>query len=575
MEIKELYNAYLHSPSINRMMGTHHFNVLDALQGSVVENSHSKILMQLLRFCEQGHYVFLESLLHNRFGFELALTDTVHFECEKAYVSDRLDGLIYSVNQFAIIIENKVNGAKLGTNQLGKYIDAVSSDKDIFADGTDSPDKVWVVYLTRDGNDPEDQPSIQAMAAAGIIDAPVTGEFIAGPRYVSASYREHILPWLEQDVYPMIRNNCQEMSAGVMQYICYLKGANFFDMNDTPLNDEVTWLKNQVTLPDDPVKSNKMLHQFYVDCARECPNDPAKNRLLNVISAVAQEPMQLAMQVTRSHFAMCQIWQHFTYNYINMRPTEQNDAQGRIYFSWYPLGMNRLTSADPIQYTFAINVLGSDQERCVFAKSHGLMLHLMGYTQETKNNKLVYRYQVPMRKGLLLLPLDEQQQLLQDTYNRIMPCTVMKRLVSSLAGDCTQQYLNINDTEKVGMYQQALADIYAAGREEFGLRLAPGHDGLLLDTATGEVLMTPATENVGRMVIELSGLTDEQCQKLTEQSLAQEWFIDLPDYRTNTRIRTTVFGIEVPLNIRTTLQQTLNSTVERGIGAIKSLLGKG
>ena len=199
----------------------------------------------------------------------------------------------------------------------------------------------------------------------------------------------------------------------------------------------------------------------------------------------------------------------------------------------------------------------------------------MGYTQETKNNKLVYRYQVPMRKGLLLLPLDEQQQLLQDTYNRIMPCTVMKRLVSPLAGDCTQQYLNINDTEKVGMYQQALADIYAAGREEFGLRLAPGHDGLLLDTATGEVLMTPATENVGRMVIELSGLTDEQRQKLTEQSLAQEWFIDLPDYRTNTRIRTTVFGIEVPLNIRTTLQQTLNSTVERGIGAIKSLLGKG
>ena len=69
------------------MKRTHHFNVHDALQGSLVENSHSNILMQLLCYCEQGRYVFLESLLQNRFGFNVDLASPVEFECEKAYAS--------------------------------------------------------------------------------------------------------------------------------------------------------------------------------------------------------------------------------------------------------------------------------------------------------------------------------------------------------------------------------------------------------------------------------------------------------------------------------------------------------
>lgn len=562
MDVKKLVEEYRLYLSGKTMKRPHHFNVLDALQGSVVENSHSNILMQLLNYCEQGRYVFLESLLQNQFGFNLTLTGSVRFECEKAYGSGRLDGLIYGVDRFAIIIENKVNGAKLGANQLGRYIEAVSCDNNIFTDGVSHPERVWVVYLTRDGDDPEDQQSIEAMARVGIIDAPVAGELITGKRYVSASYREHILPWLEQDVYPMIRNNDHEMSSGVMQYICYLKGENFFDMSGLPLDDDLRWFKNHVSLPDDPIKSNQALHQLYLNVSKDGGSSMEANRLLNVIQAVALKPMTAFMEVTRNHFSNCDLCHHFTFYYINMRPTKQISARAKVVFCWSLLGIKRLTATTPQDYVFCIHVSGTQEVRDEFVRRYGLRLNAMGYEIEEKITRmLVYRSHVQVNAGILTMDDAQQREWLNNIYHELAPKDLVHELVDGSTGNVTSGYESIR-VERINAYQKAMAAIYNQGQEKYSLRLAASFDGIVLNTPGGEITLAPSENNVGRPVLELHGITAKQRDALTRGNIAQEWFIQTHDHLNNCEHRITAFGIEVQKNIHLPAEQLLHNTVQ-------------
>ncbi len=556
------------------------FNVLDLQQGNIVENSHTNILMQLLQHCDCGSHLFLQCLLE-RWGVNALdqCQDThssLQFDCERTCGGKRIDGLIWIPDAFAIIIENKVNGASDGKNQLGSYINSIKEDKAIFpTDDGKSTDKIWVVYLTRDGGDPNDSDSVNVMTQLGICDPPTEGNPLEGARYVAASYREHILPWLEDDVYPMIRNNDVELSSGVMQYICYLKGANFFDLNQQPTEEDLKWLVNAVALPASTVERNKTLHLMYQNVVKEDVSPMVKNRLLGVIQAEAQKPMTTFLEVTRNHFGDCDVSHHFTFYYINMRPTKQARAQAKVTFSWPLLGIKRLSTTTPQDLVFSTHVSGSQPARNEFVKRFGLRLCTMGYEIEEKITRLlVYRCHVQINTGLLNMDDAQQRAFLQNVYNNLAPAHFIRELVDGQASVATSGYEGIG-VDRVNAYQKAMAAIYNQGKEKYSLRLATSPDGIVLDAHSGEVTLAPSKNNVGRPVLELHGLTTKQREALTDRNIAKEWFLQTHDHRNNSEVRVTAFGIEVQQNIHLPAEELLHNTVQNAFKVFDSLIERG
>lgn len=547
------------------------FNVLDLQQGHIVENSHSNILMQLLQYRDRGCFVFFQSLM-DRLHIEVPSTGEFTFEREKSCGGGRIDGFIYERDNFAVVIENKVNGAGDGSNQLGKYLNAIITDKDIFTNSKNNvASMVWVIYLTRYGSDPADNESIKAMVDLGICDNPVGDAPLNGARYAAASYRNHILPWLEEDVYPMIKNMDVELSSGVMQYICYLKGENFFNINMNPIDDAVEWFDKNVELPADAVKRNNALHQLYLDGG----NTKLGNRLLNVIQAVSEKPMKTFLDVTINYFGNSDVWHHFTFYYICMRPKIQPDDV-KVVFSWNLLGIKRLSSSKVQDYTFSITVSGSKVARERFVARHGLRLCLLGYKIEEKiTRELVFRCNVPVDTGLLNKQPEEQRKFLEDTYKRLAPHSLIDDLVHEV-GACTLNYEKENiPIDWIKDYHKALAAIYEQGRDKYGLRLLSDVDGIALTTPEEEVTLEPSKNKVGRLVLELNGLNDEQRATLEQQGITQEWFLQTPDYRTPKGVhKVTAFGLWVEKNIHVPEEETLRKTVENTFKVLDCLLRK-
>jgi len=73
--------------------------------------------------------------------------------------------------------------------------------------------------------------------------------------------------------------------------------------------------------------------------------------------------------VTINYFGNSDVWHHFTFYYICMRPKMQPDDV-KVVFSWNLLGIKRLTSSKAQDYTFSITVSGSKVARERFVARH-------------------------------------------------------------------------------------------------------------------------------------------------------------------------------------------------------------
>ena len=247
-EYKDIFGAFLkeytNQLENNKELLPFNFNILDAQCGTIKENSHTNILMKLLEYkYKYGGYVFLKDFIELA-GFNIQIDDSepVAFETEffdavpiienddsikkNKTKQGRIDGLIYQKEKFAIIIENKINGAPPQPNQLERYIKSVlgSGTKDSIVN---SSDQVFVVLLTKDGVEPPDDESIVYMRERGILNDPEpndSSKLISGPRYFACSYRYHVLHWLENSVQPLVYQKELVLNTGIIQYIDFLKG---------------------------------------------------------------------------------------------------------------------------------------------------------------------------------------------------------------------------------------------------------------------------------------------------------------------------------------------------------------
>lgn len=185
---------------IDRYKGQEGFNanILDRIHAS--ENDHSRILMMLLTYKQNGRLIFLENFLDNVGIVIDCVNDPVI-----AFNRDNIDVSITSCNS-AVIIENKIEWAVDQPHQIERYVDTM------LGKGYDL-NNISVIYLTDDGRKKVSSDSFSEEYKEKLMD-----------RFFELDYRHFVLPWLKDDVFPVIPNKDLLLSAAVYQYIDYLEG---------------------------------------------------------------------------------------------------------------------------------------------------------------------------------------------------------------------------------------------------------------------------------------------------------------------------------------------------------------
>lgn len=185
----------------------YNLNVIDELHHAN-ENAHSRILCKLLQYQDvNNQYTILKSfirfvsLMNSSFG-SIEINEPIITQEEK-----RIDLWIRD-KDYAIIIENKVEGAGDQEHQIQRYINKTKDDK--YSEYNDN--NIYVIYLPADNHLPSDQSW-----------GKYKGGDIENNNFVNLSF-QNIIPWLKDEVLPYCPIREDILVSGIRQYIDYLEG---------------------------------------------------------------------------------------------------------------------------------------------------------------------------------------------------------------------------------------------------------------------------------------------------------------------------------------------------------------
>ena len=181
-------------------------NIAEIMNRHQLENQHSNIISFLLDANEKHHHpeygeAFL-TILKNK-GLVLKGNKIVSVERENSTDDARRMDLFIQTEKDYIIIENKIN-AEDQFRQLEDY-------KNFVEEHFTTYDNVFIVYLTPYGKEPSEK-SITSDSLTLLKEQ---------NRYISLSYKDDILHWLEKLT---TRNSEKELNAGLIQYMDVIRG---------------------------------------------------------------------------------------------------------------------------------------------------------------------------------------------------------------------------------------------------------------------------------------------------------------------------------------------------------------
>ena len=180
----------------------YHINLIDELR--VNENAHSRILCKILNYKKDNAYPFLKSFIEFcaglKINIETPLVDTQN---------NLIDVLIVDKEKMlAVIIENKIYGAKDGSNQINKYVDKIVEKFDF------KKNQIYVLYLTKDGK--------QLLKNESLSEE--KKKLLGG--YENINYKGDVLDWLKKHVLPECLTNQDDifLISALQQYVDHLNG---------------------------------------------------------------------------------------------------------------------------------------------------------------------------------------------------------------------------------------------------------------------------------------------------------------------------------------------------------------
>lgn len=219
MDDKHLLNLAKEISEIINRNRVYNANIITELHAN--ENAHSRILRMFLQYDDgKKEYPILRKFLEipkvkkifGNKGFKIPV-----FSNEQ----ERIDVLIEEPGSFAVIVENKIKGAKDQERQLERYIESVVNRHGV------PYDNIYAIYLTDSGDKEVSDDSFTGIAKKrlGYKDENDMG------RFVPMNYRYDILPWLEKEVLPNCIEKEELLISALKQYIDYLKNM-FYIMED-------------------------------------------------------------------------------------------------------------------------------------------------------------------------------------------------------------------------------------------------------------------------------------------------------------------------------------------------------
>lgn len=238
-DIKAFKKLKRKHPIVSSSSNCSPFNLIQELHldnKNMYENAHTRLLGAILKYDMQ----FLHSFLERCCGKIYVQKTKVKIEVERQYVKEngawkniknnrlregsyccRPDCLVWKKDRIAVIIENKINRACETTRQVENYIEAIYGDPNIFSSQSDENyKKIWVIYL---GGDTAEMPSDKSLNNANKLFLIKGDNRGPGKHLCLVSYKDVIIPWLEEDVLPKCPFGITGLTGGLMVYIDYLK----------------------------------------------------------------------------------------------------------------------------------------------------------------------------------------------------------------------------------------------------------------------------------------------------------------------------------------------------------------
>lgn len=202
-ELNELYKS-------KKAALPYSINVIRELHAN--ENANSRILRGLLQYSHNGQYPVLQSFIERLRAIADCPIDISIQNPELTNEQDnRIDLLIKEKKSYAIIVENKIWGARDMKGQIERYIDSV--------DGMGIPKrKVFVIYLTLDGNKKVTDESLtdNAKKYLGCSDK-------SNGRFICMNFKDDIMHWVESLANMEEIQNEPLLSSSITLYINYLR----------------------------------------------------------------------------------------------------------------------------------------------------------------------------------------------------------------------------------------------------------------------------------------------------------------------------------------------------------------
>lgn len=201
-ELYELYNT-------KKDELPYSMNIISELHAN--ENANSRILRGLLQYSNNSNYLLLQSFVSM---MQTKCCANIDIEINTPIFSNeenRIDLFIKEKKKYAIIVENKIWGAKDMEEQIGRYVK--------YALSCSIPkNKIYVIYLTGDGSKEITDNSLTDEAKKFLR---VTNK--SDGRFITMNFKDNIVPWLEEIItYDNVKSE-PLLSSAIIQYTDYLK----------------------------------------------------------------------------------------------------------------------------------------------------------------------------------------------------------------------------------------------------------------------------------------------------------------------------------------------------------------
>lgn len=406
------------------------FNILKVLQGNIVENSHTNILTEILKYKNGNKYPFLESFCKYVFPYwshdlsgEIQIVTEQTVKDEKGNINGRMDAWIHQKDEFSIIIENKINGACDQKKQLNRYIRSEKKKID--------KNKIWIVYITRNGGEPnkEECESLKSELECGVIEEDKECHVIYD-KYAAISYDEHILPWLKDCVLPNIMMKHITLYNGVSQYVDFLETLLSVEQIPKTVLEKTTKEIEKYLSGKKTFKGKiKALHGFFSRGKNTRGKENKYSIFLSIIDSYRKSFTEDFAKITYHYFSnvfntaatdnnLCKIHSHFCNYYINI----YNSAWGRnVFFSWSPNSLDVLEKGKNLTFSVVCNCKE--------------MLDELQQIPELKDgfkpaDKLpsTLRKQVEMSKPIYGPYNEKETDALEKTYKDLVPESLIKKV---------------------------------------------------------------------------------------------------------------------------------------------------